>query len=113
MSDPARYYFKKILKRREPSGKAALEGSTYHAGIEFALKHKQKNGHLPPLPDTLEFVRAYWDAETKKQPPGIRPDPARIEYIKGFFMSQIYASSTWFLQRLRGRTLSSTPVQIR
>ncbi len=90
MSDPARYYFKKILKRREPWSPAAVEGSTYHAGIEFALEHKRKLGHLPLLPDTLEFVKAYWDAEVKKFPAGTRPDPERLEYINHFFTSQIY-----------------------
>ena len=90
MSDPARYYFKKILKRRESSGKAAIEGSTYHAGIEFALNHKKQMGQLPPLPDTLEFVSAFWKAETRKLPIGTRPNDDRLEYVKGFFMSQIY-----------------------
>jgi hypothetical protein len=84
MSDPAKYYFKKVLKRREPGSKHMLEGTVYHGLIEFFLGHKKHKGELPTMDQIRTYTETLWREELKKLDPARHPDAGRLGYVLNF-----------------------------
>lgn len=59
------YRIKYVDGRRTPNYAATTRGGSVHAGIEFALRQKMKNGTVPTLEEATQVVSQSFDADAK------------------------------------------------
>lgn len=69
LQDPAMYYYTRVLRMPQPPQENMAVGSAVHAGIEYALKAKLREGTVPPLTEMLDYARGIWQQKISGFPP--------------------------------------------
>jgi len=109
MEDQALFYFRYVENRRSASSPALFEGSTYHKGIEYALNRKRVDGALPPMGDTTDYLRQFWESNHPDSVLGVPTQPDKFRFIANVFEEAYPVLDTIKPKHLEAYFLKSLP----